>query len=294
MSKTPLVKNCDIFTRSRGPQKPQNQSSPAERSYGVTSKMADLTAVLAELKSLRSEFSGFGSKLDSIDARLGKVASSVTALENNMTEMKVNVAANTTRIEEVEDRVSSTEDCLEKSEAELRNAMKRIAYLETKAEDLENRSRRKNLRLFGLREGAEGKQSLMEFIQNMLPRWLELDNGESFTLERVHRTLAPARPGQNRAVLIRFLKFQDRELVFRSTKQHNITHEGSKLFFAQDLSAETIRQRSEFNAIRKVLVEKGLFRGFQYNPCRIRILHEGKMHLFSSPKEAEDFIRGDP
>lgn len=36
--------------------------------------------------------------------------------------------------------------------------MKRISYLEAKTDDLENWGRRKNLRLFGLREGTEGQQ----------------------------------------------------------------------------------------------------------------------------------------
>ncbi|KAK1879818.1 G2/mitotic-specific cyclin-B3 [Dissostichus eleginoides] len=68
--------------------------------------------------------------------------------------------------------------------------MKHIAYLESKTNDLENRGRRKNLQLFGLREGAEGGQPLLEFIQDKLPHWLQLDAGRIFTLERAHRTLA--------------------------------------------------------------------------------------------------------
>ncbi|CAI5677409.1 unnamed protein product [Oreochromis niloticus] len=251
--------------------------------------MVDLSTVLAELRSLRSEFSGFGTKLDSIDNRMGEMTKSVAALEKNMTEVKQNVAANATRVAEAENRIMSAEERLEKSVADLSNAMKRISYLEAKTDDLENRGRRKNLRLFGLREGAEGQRPLLEFIREMLPRLLETDR--SFIIERAHRTLAPPKPNQHRAVLIRFLNFQDREFVFRSTKHSNIEHDGNKLFFAQDLSAETIRQRTEFNAIRKVFSDEGVFRGFQYNPCKMRILHDGKIRLFSSPKEAKDFHR---
>lgn len=286
MSKAATVKDSDFFTRKRGSQRPKISTSPTEQNEGDATSMADLSAVLTELKSLRSEF---GSKLDSIDDRLGKMASSITALENSMSEVKRNVAANTTRMEEAENRIMSTEEHVEKNTTDLTNAMKRIAYLETKTEDLENRSRRNNLRLFGLREGAEGSQPLLDFIQSMLPRWLELDADRTFTLERAHRTLAPPKPNQDRAVLIRFLKFQDREFVFRSVKQRDITHEGNKLFFAQDLSAETMRQRFGFNTIKKMFIEKGTFRGFQLNPCKMRVLHNGRIHSFSSPKEAEDF-----
>lgn len=207
-SKATAVKDCDIFTWRQVDTSLTEQDEDAN-----ANSMADLTAVLSELKSLRSEFGGFGSKLDSIDERLGKMASSVATLENSVLEVKQNVASNTTKMEEAENGTMSAEEHLEKNNPELINAMKRIAHLESKTEDLENQSRRKNLRLFGLREGAEGNRPLLEFIHEMMPRWLELETSRSFTLERVHRTLATSRPNQNRAVLIRFLRFQDQEIV---------------------------------------------------------------------------------
>lgn len=81
-----------------------------------------------------------------------------------MSEVKRNVASNTTWMEEAENRIMSAEEHLEKNMTELATAMTQIAYLESKTEDLENRGRRKNLRLFGLREGTEGSQPLLEFI----------------------------------------------------------------------------------------------------------------------------------
>lgn len=293
MSKPTTLKDCDIFTRKRGSQKPTKTdiSGTEQDKKGATSidSMCDLSTVLAELRSLHSEFGGFGNKLDSIDNRMGEMTKSIASLEKNIAEVKQNVAANATRLEEAENRIVSVEDLLEASTASLTKALKRISYLETKTDDLENRGRRKNLRLFGLRESAEGQRPLLEFIREMLPRWLETDR--SFIIERAHRTLAPPKPNQHRAVIIRFLNFQDREFVFRSTKQRNIQYDGNKLFFTQDLSAETIRQRAEFDNIRKAFSEKGMFRGFQYNPCKMRILHKGKIQLFSSPKEAGDFLR---
>ncbi|XDV21840.1 hypothetical protein PO909_026860 [Leuciscus waleckii] len=77
----------------------------------------------------------------------------------------------------------------------------------------------------------------------MLPQWLGNEPDRVFILERAHRTLASAVPNQNRAVLLRFLNYQDKEFVLRSTRQRDITHDGSKLAFVQDFSAETIRRR---------------------------------------------------
>jgi len=111
----------------------------------------------------------------------------------------------------------------------LDSATKRITYLETKADDLENWGRRKNLRLFGIREGAEGQHTLFDFINGMLTRWLGLNPDRPFTLERVHRTLASGKRNQNRAILIHFLKFQEKEFVYRESRQRD---NGVKISFA--------------------------------------------------------------
>ncbi|CAM4618846.1 unnamed protein product [Leuciscus chuanchicus] len=114
--------------------------------------MASVADVLTELKSLRSEFS---SKLDGINIQLGELTNSVSVMESNLGEIKRDVTANEQRIEEAETRIAATEDALDKAERALAKATKRLTYLEEKTEDLENRGRRKNIRLFGLKEGAE-------------------------------------------------------------------------------------------------------------------------------------------
>lgn len=288
MSKTSAVKQCDIFTRGR---KTGTKTTSPRHLSDTEANMANVAEVLSELKSLRADF---GTKLDSIDTRLTEMASSMAALENKVTEVQRDVSTNTARIEEAEGRINETETTLEKTEAALDAAMKRIVFLESKTEDLENRGRRKNLRIFGIQEGAEGQQSLFDFVNGMLPRWLGLDDRRSFTLERVHRTLTSARPNQNRAVLVRFLKFQDKEFVYRQARRQDITHNGVKITFAQDLSAETVRIRRGFNQVTKLFVDIKAFRGFHHNPCKLRVLYGGRMHLFSTPQEAEKFYKTIP
>lgn len=168
------------------------------------------------------------------------MANTVEPLENNVNEVKWDVASNIARLEEAETRIMSTEYKLEIAVADL-------TYLESKVDDLENRSRRKNLQMFGLGEGEEWNPQQLYYVQEMLLGWLGMD--KSFTLERAHRTLGPAKPNQDRAVLIHFLKFQDREFAFHCTKVSDIKHNGNKLSFTQDFSAETMKQRREFNAV---------------------------------------------
>uniref|UniRef100_A0AAV2LV34 L1 transposable element RRM domain-containing protein n=1 Tax=Knipowitschia caucasica TaxID=637954 RepID=A0AAV2LV34_KNICA len=272
----------------------------ATGSMADTHEGGDLAAVLSELQSLRtditsihdkmSDIAGFGDKLDKLEERISDMNNAVTAVQGGFTALKQDISANATRLNEAEDRIESAEESVQSMISELTAATKRIAYLETKTEDLENRGRRKNLRLVGLAEGTEGTQSMLSYIQHKMPLWLGLDPADTpFTIERAHRTLGRPKPGQNRAVLIRFLRFQDREVVFLKAKQRTITHEGHTIFFAQDFSAETMKKRSQFNAVKKQFVEAGSFRGFQLQPCKMRIFHNGKIVTFSTPEEAENF-----
>lgn len=126
----------------------------------------------------------------------------------------------------------------------------------------------------GLLENAEKTQLMTEYIQQMLPVWLRIGAENTFILEKAHRTLARPRPDRSRAVVIRFLRFQDREFVFNTAKQRLLTHDGQKIFFAQDLSAEsTMKARSLFNTVKKKLIDAGTFCGFTLGTCKIRALY---------------------
>lgn len=280
------VKECDIFKKAnKGGKKTPKTASDETGSEG--DKMA-IAEVLSELKALRSEF---GSKLDVIDGRLDAMSNSISALEDKFSDIRRDVSSNEKRIDEAETRISDTDDTLHHMEASLAAAMKRIAQLESKTEDLENRGRRKNIRLFGLKEGAEGSRSLFDFVREKLPVWLGQDPSQPPVLERVHRTLGDIKPDQHRAVLIRFLNFREKELVLRLAKNRNITHDESKIYLTQDLSAETIRRRRKFDSVKQLFLDMGTFRGFHPHPCRLRVLHEEKIRHFSSPEDAEDFYR---
>lgn len=74
------------------------------------------------------------------------MANAIVVVESKLAdvEQKKNVAANT-HVGEAETCIVTTEDMLQHTQEALASAAKRIAYLESKLEDLENRGRRKNL-----------------------------------------------------------------------------------------------------------------------------------------------------
>lgn len=292
MPKTQQVKEGDESAKQRKTTLRSTKSKPLtdnDGAEGTTSSMANFSEVLHELKEeLKAFRHELNTKADATAKQLSELTNSITTLEDNIVSIKTEVATNTQRITETEERMSNAEDKLKEDGTTLALALKRIAQLEEKTNDLENRGRRKNLRLFGLKEGALASRTPLEYVSSMLPKWLELDQA-SIMLERVH-WVGPS-SSQNRAVLIRFLRDQDKERVLRAAKKRDVVHDGVKLAFVQDLSPETMRQRREFTDVKRLFIENGTFRGFHHNPCKMRILHQGRIQLLSSPQEAENFYR---
>lgn len=83
-------------------------------------------------------------------------------------------------------------------------------------EYIENYHRRNNIRLIGLSEGAEGRDTV-EFFKTWLPSVLEKENfGAPIIIERAHHVPAVRIPGKApRPILIRLLRFQGRESILR-------------------------------------------------------------------------------
>ncbi len=216
-------------SKFRGSQRHKTTTTAeANEASDAASPRTDLATVLNELQSLRttvttinnkiSTLDGFGTKHDNVERCIVEMNSSVDAVQKSFADLQQDITANAKRLMEAEGRIGDTEDSLQTVKTELTETGKCIAYLESKTEDLENRARRKNIRLVGLPENAEKTQPMTDYIQRMLLVWLGLDAAKSFTLEKAHRTLARPRPDQCRAVIIRFLRFQDREFVFNTSK----------------------------------------------------------------------------
>lgn len=255
----------------------------------LESEGPSLAEIMSELKSQRSKIMN---RFDGIDSRLEDVTTQVSSMRETLTTTNQVLEKQQQRMDEAEKRISTLEDTLHSTQRDLHRAEIIIKALESKTDDLENRGRRKNVVLLGLPEKSEGSQSLFDYIQQKLPGWLKLSLDKPIELERAHRSLRPLPdPGKPpRPVLIRFLRFRDKELILQSAKKTSIIEGNAKLTIRQDLSAEVRRKRKEFDRVIKIFSERGLFRGFAY-PHRLRILHQNNIVLFEDPKEAESFAK---
>lgn len=163
-----------------------------------------------------------------------------------------------------------------------------MAALRAKVDDLENRSRRNNLRFVGFPERAEGTHP-----EKFLYSWLRDIFGTdapsfSYVIERAHRT--PPRPPPEgappRSIIARILNFQDKVAILRIAREKGpLKYNGNNISIYPDFSAEVQRQRISFSAVKNQLREEGLKYAMLF-PAKLRIIHDGKAQFYTSPKEA--------
>ena len=215
-------------------------SSEANQSDANTSELTltDQTAmeqILAEMKSVASRVNDMdqsvGAHLDIIDGALNEIKVSVTSVESSLSALSNRVTDLEKCMEEAEERVSTAEDSTGAHGTCIATLEKTVEQLRLKTDDLENRGWRKNLKIVNLPEKTEGNTPLADFLLTSLPTLVGLPaDYPPLEIERAHRTLAPAPAPDKppRSVLVRFLRYSQREAVLRAAmKKRDIHHSGS-------------------------------------------------------------------
>lgn len=189
--------------------------------------------------------------------------------------------------------ISTVEDTIARHDQVLIQLQKDNAYLKNKVDQMENQSRRSNIRVVGLKEDSEGRDPVRFFTQ-WIPEVLGIINfTKPLEIERAHRTSAPKpRPDEPpRAVLIRFLRFQDREKILQLARaKGDITIDGKRVSLFPDMSADLARRRKQFRPAAKALKEKNIT-GYLIHPARMKVQYKGRSHLFNTPGEVHTFLK---
>ena len=183
---------------------------------------------------------GYSSQLvQEVTESIGKLLEEkLTNFTNTLEVMTNRVEGNSKILDEAEDRVSTLEDMLATTENKLREVEEKLQTLTEKVYDMENRTRRDNIRVVGLKEGAEGEQPVT-FFEHWLPKILNLDTKRGMIkIDRAHRGLGPARGDRPRPVIIKLHNSGDKQRIMAVLRERRqLTHEGQKLYIQQDFSA---------------------------------------------------------
>lgn len=164
--------------------------------------------------------------------------------------------------------------------------------LQEKCIDLENRSRRQNIRIIGIPETAENNKPT-DFVAKFLSKILGEDNFDGpILVDRAHRSLAPRpRIGERpRPIIARLHYYSDKEKIMSlSRTKGQLFFEKSPVHIFPDMSPEVGRQRAAFNQVKTKLRNAGI----QYRmffPAKLEITANGNKMIFNDPAAVEKYI----
>lgn len=278
-------------TDEREPIKQKNTTTTRDSGGGgkvdqAAMAPADIIKAINDLKTdlkgdnttLRQEISHLGQE---INGKLDMLGSEVRNLSD--------------RVEEAESRVETVERWAAEATEALNTCMKQQKAMQHKLNDLESRSRRNNIRIFGVAEGEEGEDSALVFVEALIRSKLPVPDAMELNIQRAHRTGAhrPAPDKPPRAFIINFQEFSTKEWVlkeaWKKTNKERIQLNNKTLYFDHDYSAEVVKKRKEYNGIKKALKVKGV--RFQTPYVNIRIHWETGARLYTSAEDARVELR---
>uniref|UniRef100_A0A673W4H9 L1 transposable element RRM domain-containing protein n=1 Tax=Salmo trutta TaxID=8032 RepID=A0A673W4H9_SALTR len=220
-----------------------------------------------------------------IEKKSADLHSSIDDLKSSMNDLLL-------RTTEAELRISTVEDTIARHDQVLIELQKDNAYLKNKVDQMENQSRRSNIRVVGLKEDSEGRDPVRFFTR--IPDVLGIINfTKPLEIERAHRTSAPKpRPDEPlRAILIRFLHFQDTEKILQLARANgDIPIDGKRVSLFPDMSADLARRRKQFRPAAKALKEKNTT-GYLIHPAWMKVQYKGRSHIFNTPGEVFTFLK---
>ncbi len=216
----------------------------------------------------------------------------IQATNNFVKELRAELEAIATAAKQTRDRVDSFQAAAREDRRTVTDLGNQLERLTEKMTDMEDRSRRNNVQLVGLPEGAEGSNAA-GFLRVNLSKWIPSLRDRNIEIDRAHRVYDGRKNSDRpRTLIFRVLRWHDRSEILRGARQANpvkCTQDNVTLLFFPDFSpARTIRRKA-FNPVLKKMTALGL-QPFLTYPAAIKLRHKGEQRSFDSPQKAEDFI----
>uniref|UniRef100_A0A668TBT9 L1 transposable element RRM domain-containing protein n=1 Tax=Oreochromis aureus TaxID=47969 RepID=A0A668TBT9_OREAU len=282
--------------RPASPNEPLTHPKSGTAAQAATS--SDVGALKAELLSalhedfaatLKTEFQAIlGESLSSIKSELlsfkKELSSGLSAMQESFTGLKVTVA-------EMERSLSTCTDDIVSLQRKVEHLTKAVAKLENKCDDLESRSRRQNIRIVGVPEDDPLSASTAA-ISRLLKEAFDL--AEEPLLDRAHRTLAPKpKTGERPHPIVARLHYYTDcvKILSRARELQRIKVNNMTISVFPDYTAKTARARAAFADCRRQLRGIEGVRFGLLHPARLRITHDGVTRDFTSPEEANTYIK---
>lgn len=223
--------------------------------------------------------------LKEMRAEIGAARTDITLIRDDLKRIRE-------RIGEIEERLGEMEDKTVDWESELKRITVNQKTMQDKLIDLEDRSRRKNLRVIGFPEKSEGAN-----CEEFMEKWLQesyptLNSLKNFGIERAHRVpfkMTP--PGSSpRTILVKLYSSRDRDILLRKSREEGDKEfNGAKIAIYPDYSKTTQEARMKFVQVKRRLRQAGITYSLVF-PAKLRVVHQEKVIFFTSAPEASEWI----
>ncbi len=234
----------------KGDRKREIGQSPIKKKFrAATISREDIDEAIAN--GIKLAFKEQQSTLDSIvtsavrDAvdsvlipALRKLREDIQATNNSVKEPREEFEAMAAAAMQTRDRVDSVQATTREDRSvimDLRNQLERLAE---KMTDMEDKSRRNNIRLVGLPEGMEGSD-VAGFLRINLSRWIPSLKGRDIEIDRAHRVYDGRKNSDRpRTLIFRVLRWHDRLEILKGARQAypvKCTQDNVTLLFFPDL-----------------------------------------------------------
>lgn len=132
------------------------------------------------------------------------------AIKTGLSQMRAELQTHTQRMDEAEQRISQNEHDIQGTQTQIDNIDHNMQLLLDKIDDLENRSKRNNLRIVGLPETYKPRD-LLHLCAHDIPKALGIK--KNCEVERAHRLGTPQTDRRNpRQVIVKYLNYLDKAI----------------------------------------------------------------------------------
>lgn len=285
-----------------------NQEISGEDANSSGPTTSDVNTIIHALTAvIDSKLAGVTEQIEKLEASVTqtmdkKIADVTQMIETKLASVLEAVADRGTEIQALSARMDIAGKQMEvidqtttASEAKILTLEKQIKQLKERTDQLENHSRRCNVRILGITEREEGTNAV-KYLERWIPEYLHLDTADGrIILDRAHRTLGPTPPaGQRpRPFIAKFHYYSDKARVMEAARRHhqNETPHQQRILFFNDYSAEIVRKRKAYDGVKAQLRDLKVEYALLY-PDILRVNTDGGGYRrFSTPGEVKVYIR---
>ncbi|CAH2223706.1 Hypothetical predicted protein [Pelobates cultripes] len=226
------------------------------------------------------------SDFEALSDRIGRVVrEEVAQLRADMANVEARMA-----VAETETRALRTD--LEQTNTAVMTQEADIAYLTTWVDDLDNRGRRLNLRVRGVREGGPS-ENVPEVLRQIFTHILGGQQVPRIGLVRAHRALRPlpAPEEQPRDIICCLDNYHLKEEILRTARRMGaVRMEGQTISVYQDLSRYTLQARRALRPVTSALQQAGIQYRWGY-PFSLSARHGQDQLIVRKPGDVPGFLR---